>query len=704
MPVLTQAEYAEGVYAGVLGKIIGVYLGRPVEGWPYDDIRSRFGQLDDYVCDELGLPLIVADDDISGALAFARVVLDNPGELCTAALVGNTWLNYIIEDRTILWWGGLGRSTEHTAFLNLRNGIPAPRSGSVEQNGSTLAEQVGAQIFSDAFGLMCPGDPDRAVALTKAAASVSHDGDALESAGLLAAMRALAFTERDLDRLLDDGHTYVTSPVVLKLLDDVRANCAQDRDWRDIRDWVDTHYGYACFPGPCHALSNLAMSLGALLGAGDSFAKAVTIAASVGFDTDSNAGTVGCLNGVRLGLDALGRDVDLRSPVADRILVVTADGGECVTDATLETDRILASTAVLAGEEPTPPGPRFRFGYRGAVQGFTNCPHHLGGDPVVVDNAGDDGADALRIRLPAAEEPAAVHVSTPTFLDPVDAAGNFSTVASPTLYPSQLVTASMSTAGGETSVRLYVLYDEGGRVVTRYGDAELVDEVPRVLQWRVPVLGNLVPFRFGLAVSTGEAAVDVLLHALDWRGAPAYFEQSGILLTSIWDTEPAALAPWVSSAKNFEADFAVTYSVSHPGELGVVTTGTRDWTDYAVTSRLTLSLHETAGLVVRSRGHRRFCAGVFADGDRLRLVRQHDEERVVLAETEFRYERDRPYHVELRCTGGRLALVVDGEPRLEADVPEVRGGGAGFLVERGAVAADGFRVTTAHPAEGKARA
>ena len=29
---LTQ-DYAERVYAGVLGKVIGVYLGRPFEGW-----------------------------------------------------------------------------------------------------------------------------------------------------------------------------------------------------------------------------------------------------------------------------------------------------------------------------------------------------------------------------------------------------------------------------------------------------------------------------------------------------------------------------------------------------------------------------------------------------------------------------------------------------------------------------------------------
>ena len=132
------AEYEERVYAGVLGKIIGVYLGRPVEGWPYEDIRTRFGEVAYYVNAALGLPLIVADDDISGTFAFFRAVADHghdPG--LTAEQIGDTWLNYIVERKTILWWGGLGRSTEHTAFLRLRDGVTAPASGSARLNGRT---------------------------------------------------------------------------------------------------------------------------------------------------------------------------------------------------------------------------------------------------------------------------------------------------------------------------------------------------------------------------------------------------------------------------------------------------------------------------------------------------------------------------------------------------------------------------------------
>ena len=44
-----RADYAERVYAGVLGKIIGVYLGRPFEGWTYERIEERLGEITGYV-------------------------------------------------------------------------------------------------------------------------------------------------------------------------------------------------------------------------------------------------------------------------------------------------------------------------------------------------------------------------------------------------------------------------------------------------------------------------------------------------------------------------------------------------------------------------------------------------------------------------------------------------------------------------------
>src|SRR4029078_6321111 len=172
-------DYLERVYAGVLGKLIGVYLGRPFEGWSYEHIMRDLGEVNYYVHERLGVPLIVTDDDISGTFTFLRSLPDYGNQRnITPAQIGQSWLNYIIERRTILWWGGMGNSTEHTAFLRLKAGIEAPRSGSGALHGQGGAEQIGAQIFIDGWGMVSPGDPERAADLARRAASVSHDGEA----------------------------------------------------------------------------------------------------------------------------------------------------------------------------------------------------------------------------------------------------------------------------------------------------------------------------------------------------------------------------------------------------------------------------------------------------------------------------------------------------------------------------------------------
>ena len=69
-------DFAERVYAGVLGKLIGVYLGRPFEGWSNKRIEETLGDITDYVHEQLKVPLIVTDDDITGTLTFIRAFED----------------------------------------------------------------------------------------------------------------------------------------------------------------------------------------------------------------------------------------------------------------------------------------------------------------------------------------------------------------------------------------------------------------------------------------------------------------------------------------------------------------------------------------------------------------------------------------------------------------------------------------------------
>lgn len=687
-------QYRNQIYAGVLGKILGVYLGRPVEGWSYDKIRETFDEVNYYVHEQVGVPLIVADDDISGTFGFFRGIEDYGYDRnMTAEDFGNTWLNYIIENKTILWWGGLGRSTEHTAFLNLKNGIPAPKSGSIEVNGKTLAEQIGAQIFIDAIAMACPGNPDLAVDLVRKAASVSHDGLAVEAACHLAALEAMAFEEKNLDILLDRAAAYVKDPLLLSIIADVRDICGKEGDWRKVRDYLEPKYGYDVFLGCCHMVPNHAMVIASILLGGDDFQKSIMIASSAGWDTDCNAGNVGVFNGIRLGLEGINRGADFRGPVADLMYVVTADGGSVVTDAVLEGKRILKAASALAGENGRVSEKRYSFEFPGAVQGFAPCTFETGTNAAVcVENGNEyELEDGLLIFCRHLAKGVTGRVATQTFIDFSKLARNFSTVASPTLYSGQTVsTKARKLDPGEVWIRPYILYYDINDAEQRvYGPAEKLEEKEQEFFWEIPDTGGMAIFKLGYELSAvGRYNGRVLIRCVDWKQAPKLFAQRGMLMNSIWNTNPLWLAAFASSAAQFAADFKRTYCISHIEEDGLVTIGSREWNDYSVATTAYFALHKAGGLVIRSAGHKRYYGAVLTGYHSAVLFVQKDRERRVLAEKEFVYREDQPYALELKAKGSRLAFLVNGETVLEAEDDTYTCGGGGFTISKGTMTCD----------------
>mgnify|MGYP001775105166 FL=1 len=200
-------EFIEKIYAGWLAKIIGIRLGAPIEGWTYDKIKNIYGELTGYPID---YTRFAADDDSNGPLFFLRALEDKGGNLDLKAQdVGEALLNYAPFEHGFFWWGGYGVSTEHTAYLNLRYGIKGPQSGSFEQYGSTMAEQIGGQIFIDTWGLVTPGNPDLAARFAREAASVTHDGNGKYGGIFIAVCISYAFIEKNMKKILEKGLSYI---------------------------------------------------------------------------------------------------------------------------------------------------------------------------------------------------------------------------------------------------------------------------------------------------------------------------------------------------------------------------------------------------------------------------------------------------------------------------------------------------------------
>lgn len=347
---MTDREYLYKVYAGFIGMNVGIRLGAPVEptAWTSERIERFYGDITGYVKD---FKNFAADDDANGPVFFLRALDDGAMDReLTPKDVADAWLNYAREGVGMFWWGGYGVSTEHTAYLNLVHGIPAPDSGSIATNGKVMAEQIGGQIFIDTWGLVCPGDFRRAAKYAVTAASVSHDGDGLHGAAFIAACISKAFDTSDVDVLIDAGLSCIPSDstyaAVVRAVRDFHAE--HPEDWRDCLKLLQDEWGYDKYTGVCHIIPNAGICVMALL-YGQGFARGVEIATMAGWDTDCNAGNVGTVLGVAYGLDSIADHY--RRPINDGLVLSGISGSLNILDIPTYARQLAATGLRLAGKE-----------------------------------------------------------------------------------------------------------------------------------------------------------------------------------------------------------------------------------------------------------------------------------------------------------------------------------------------------------------
>jgi ADP-ribosylglycohydrolase len=700
MPI--PSDYAERVYAGVLGKIIGVYLGRPFEGWNYERIISELGEIYYYVNERRDLPLknntlVVTDDDISGTFTFLRALSDYGNSLSlTPSQIGQTWLNYIIERRTILWWGGLGNSTEHTAFLRLKDGVSAPESGSIALNSKVVAEQIGAQIFIDGWAMVVPGDPELAADLARRAASVSHDGEAIYGAQVVAAMEAQAFFESDTNKLIDTAASLIPKDsVIFRMIDDIREWYAEEKDWRKTRERIAESYGYHKYGGNCHMVPNHALIIHALLHGEDDFQRSLMIVNTCGWDTDCNSGNVGCLLGIKNGLAGIDVGPDWRGPVADRMYIPAADGGRAVTDAVTETYNIVNIGRVLTGEKPVVPkdGARFHFEFPDSVQGFQPNEDIDSRGTVKLENVeghSERGRRSLAIRYEHIAPGRVARITTPTFITPeaIDMS-DYALLASPTLYPGQEVETRVVADGGNdraVACRLFVrAYDGNDELATKRGpETVLRPGSDYEFQWRVEDTRGQPIAQIGVEISSDDATDGtVYLDYLTWNGEPDVELSRPAEGGTMWRRA------WVCGVDRYDSRWPEPYRLIQNQGRGLLIQGTREWTDYRVSAPITPHMVVSAGIGARVQGMRRYYALLLAGGGKAQLIKALDGD-TVLAETDFPWQFDVTYDLALEVRDNRLRASIDGKDLFKvADNDRTLASGAvAFVCEEGRMESD----------------
>ncbi|MBD3228989.1 MAG: hypothetical protein GF329_12440 [Candidatus Lokiarchaeota archaeon] len=304
MKKITKSRYYDAIYGSWLGRCIGSRLGAPLEFRPYFYIKSKYGEIDNYVKPVEGK--YVNDDEmyeIVGLLTLERHGID-----INSKLIGQEWLRQ-------LWT--MMYTAEKVAFKNMQKGIMPPDSGKKENN--IFFDFIGAQMKADIWGQIAPC-PDVAAEYAKIDAQVAHDGDGIYGEIFIAVLISLGFFNDNIQENIEEALTYIPSESsyaqFVKLAIGLHSKF---RNWRDAlkelkKNWnkhrkrlkskskIKRRIILTIPPFKnVHVIPNIGIIILSLLyGEGD-FERTICTAAMSALDTDCNCGNLGAILGIIIG-------------------------------------------------------------------------------------------------------------------------------------------------------------------------------------------------------------------------------------------------------------------------------------------------------------------------------------------------------------------------------------------------------------------
>ena len=316
------------IYGAWLGRCIGCLLGKPVEGWPKQEIENYLKATDSYplqdyfpyVPDKINnneypfhpsakeatrgnISYMARDDDLDYTILNLKLVEENGLEFTTED-VAQEWLSNVPYQMVY--------TAERQTYANLVRGLKPPATA-IYRN--PFREWIGAQIRADVFGYIAPANPDLAASLAYRDASLSHTKNGIYGEMFIAAAISAALVSDDLEKIIDAGLSQV--PKNSRLAEVVRnvVNWSKElNDWQEVWRRVNTKYGEY---HSVHTLPNLAFVLIGLIWGEIDFKKTISIAVLCGYDTDCNGATAGSIFGALRGIKGIPEEMS--KPLNDKI-------------------------------------------------------------------------------------------------------------------------------------------------------------------------------------------------------------------------------------------------------------------------------------------------------------------------------------------------------------------------------------------------
>ena len=236
-----------------------------------------------------GITSVPVDDDLTYTI-LGLLILEDYGVDFTTDDVGAAWLKYL----------PFACTAEDVALRNLKAGVPAKRAA---EKNNPWEEWIGADIRSDPWGYVCPGQPERAAEYAYRDAYISHRRNGIYGSMYFSAVIAAALAVDDPVEALEIGLTEIPQECRLaKALRWALRTGHELKDWREARQMVDERFKGMHI---VHTINNACLSVfGLMLGKRD-FTRTIGYTVAMGLDSDCTTATVGSILGAILGVEGI---------------------------------------------------------------------------------------------------------------------------------------------------------------------------------------------------------------------------------------------------------------------------------------------------------------------------------------------------------------------------------------------------------------
>ena len=282
------AEYRDRVYGCWLGKCVCGSIGAPLEGCK---------QLFNYKFDPSFWRISLPNDDVELQVLWLNLI-----EKYGLELTSDDFAETFVENVPY-------NPGEYAYFKrNFRRGIHPPTSGTY--NNYYYHEGMGCCIRAEIWACLCAGDPKLAARVCQLDGQIDHSAESVYSEMFIAALEAAAFTEQNLNTLLDIAvSTIPATSKLAQLVADTRRWCAEFSDWKRIREEILRQYGH---PDCTNMFENIGITIMALIKSDLNLEDATMIALNSGFDTDCTCGIAGAIVGIIKGAERLQAEFGVR--------------------------------------------------------------------------------------------------------------------------------------------------------------------------------------------------------------------------------------------------------------------------------------------------------------------------------------------------------------------------------------------------------